>query len=78
MDVQKKLFSDAAHTGVGGVYLQKNSRVLVFLSYFTRKREGVGVCVLASQTGEHKLHTGESVVIVYTTMAIYCYYHIYI
>jgi hypothetical protein len=46
MDAQKKLFSDAAHTGVGGVSLQKNRRVLAFLSCFTRKREGVGgVCL---------------------------------
>jgi hypothetical protein len=45
MDAQKKLFSDAAHTGVGGCLFAKNRRVLVFLSYFTRKREGVEGCV---------------------------------
>jgi hypothetical protein len=42
---EKSIFRCSTHTGVGGVSLQKNRRVLVFLSYFTRKREGVGgVC----------------------------------
>jgi hypothetical protein len=41
---EKAIFRRSTHTGVGGVSLQKNRRVLV-LSYFTRKREGVGgVC----------------------------------
>jgi hypothetical protein len=42
---EKATLRRSTHTGVGGVSLQKNRRVLVFLSYFTRKREGVGGCV---------------------------------